>query len=52
VASDVTPAATGDYTGSARLVAPTDPGLHRVVLSVPLPTQRLELVTYLDVRRP
>jgi hypothetical protein len=50
VRSNVTPVTGGDYGGQASLVAPSTPGLHRVVLSIPLPSQRLELVTYVDVQ--
>ncbi|MDQ1674607.1 MAG: hypothetical protein QOC98_3169 [Frankiaceae bacterium] len=50
VTSDVTPAGPQEYRGTATLTAPTTVGVHRVVLSAPLRTQRLELVTYLDVR--
>ena len=50
VLSDVTPVSDGQYAGRALIVAPSTIGLHRVVLSLPLPDRRLELVAYVDVR--
>jgi hypothetical protein len=50
VSTDVEPGDQGAYSGLATVVAPVVPGVHRVVLSAPLPSQRLELVTYLDVQ--
>ncbi len=50
VLSDVTPVARGEYAGRAVVLAPSTIGLHRIVLSLPLPDRRLELVTYVDVR--
>jgi hypothetical protein len=50
VLSDVTPISDGSYAGRAVVLAPNTVGLHRVVLSLPLPDQRLELVAYVDVR--
>lgn len=40
----------GEYRGVVTILAPADPGVHRLVLSAPSPDQRLELVTYIDVR--
>jgi hypothetical protein len=52
VAGDLVPDGTGQYRGAATVQAPAVPGVHRVVLSVPLPANRLELVTYVDVQPP
>lgn len=50
VVSDVTPRGPAEWSGAAQLLAPTQVGVHRVVLSMPLPERRVELVTYLDVK--
>jgi hypothetical protein len=50
VSGDLVPDGAGEYRGTATVQAPAEPGVHRVVLSAPLPSQRLELVTYVDVQ--
>jgi hypothetical protein len=52
VSFDIQRMTGGSYSGQVEIAGPTDPGVHRVVLAMPLPSQRLELVAYVNVHRP